>query len=104
VPASRLLTGLTVLTEPLRPDQLGDANTLFNTWQRVAGSFGIGLLAALYATQARARGPVFALHLVGVVLAAIAGTGVLAALASPPSATPPGKSAAVIRAPSSLAI
>ncbi len=37
----------------LRPDQLGDANTLFNTWQRIAGSFGIGLVAALYATQAR---------------------------------------------------
>lgn len=29
----------------LRPDQLGDANTLFNTWQRIAGSFGIGALA-----------------------------------------------------------
>ncbi len=74
---------LQALTESLRPEQLGDANTLFNTWQRIAGSFGIGLLAALYATQARACGPVFALHLVGVVLAAIAATGVLAALALP---------------------
>jgi predicted MFS family arabinose efflux permease len=74
---------LQALTGPLRPEQLGDANTLFNTWQRIAGSFGIGLLAALYATQARAHGPVPALHLVGVVLAVIAGAGALAALALP---------------------
>jgi EmrB/QacA subfamily drug resistance transporter len=74
---------LQALTGPLRPGQLGDANTLFNTWQRIAGSFGIGLLAALYATQSRTNGPVPALHLVGLVLAVIAGTGVLAALALP---------------------
>jgi len=74
---------LQALTEPLRPEQLGDANTLFNTWQRIAGSFGIGLLAALYTTQVRTHGPVSALHLVGVVLAVIAGAGVLAALALP---------------------
>jgi predicted MFS family arabinose efflux permease len=74
---------LQALTEPLRPEQLGDANTLFNTWQRIAGSFGIGLIAALYATQARAHGPVSALHVTGVVLAAIGGAGVLAALALP---------------------
>jgi len=74
---------LQALTEPLSPGQLGDANTLFNTWQRIAGSFGIGLLAALYATQARARGPVPALHLVGAVLALIAAAGALAALALP---------------------
>jgi peptidoglycan/LPS O-acetylase OafA/YrhL len=74
---------LQALTEPLRPDQLGDANTLFNTWQRIAGSFGIGLLAALYATQSRTHGPVPALHLTGLVLAAIAATGALAALALP---------------------
>jgi EmrB/QacA subfamily drug resistance transporter len=74
---------LQALTEPLRPDQLGDANTLFNTCQRIAGSFGIGLLAALYATQSRTHGPVPALHLVGVVLAVIAATGALAALALP---------------------
>jgi EmrB/QacA subfamily drug resistance transporter len=74
---------LQALTEPLRPEQLADANTLFNTWQRIAGSFGIGLLAALYATQSRTHGPVPALHLVGVVLAVIAGAGALAALALP---------------------
>jgi len=74
---------LQALTESLRHDQLGDANTLFNTWQRIAGSFGIGLLAALYATQARVRGPVPALHLTGAVLALIAAAGALAALALP---------------------
>jgi predicted MFS family arabinose efflux permease len=74
---------LLALTEPLQPHQLGDANTLFNTWQRIAGSFGIGLVAALYATQAKARGPVPALHLTGLVLAAIAAAGTLAALALP---------------------
>jgi EmrB/QacA subfamily drug resistance transporter len=77
---------LQALTEPLRPDQLNDANTLFNTCQRIAGSFGIGLLAALYATQSRTHGPVPALHLTGLVLAAIAAVGALAALALP--ATP----------------
>jgi EmrB/QacA subfamily drug resistance transporter len=74
---------LQALTEPLRPDQLGDANTLFNTWQRIAGSFGIGLLAALYATQAHVHGPVPALHLTGLVLSAIAATGALASLFLP---------------------
>jgi EmrB/QacA subfamily drug resistance transporter len=74
---------LQALTEPLRPDQLPDANTLFNTCQRIAGSFGIGLLAALYTSQARFHGPVPALHLVGVVLAVVAGAGALAALALP---------------------
>jgi EmrB/QacA subfamily drug resistance transporter len=77
---------LQALTEPLRPDQLGDANTLFNTWQRIAGSFGIGLLAALYVTRAHVHGPVPALHLVGMVLAIIAATGALASLLLP--ATP----------------
>ena len=56
---------------------------MFNAWQRIAGSFGIGLLAALYTTQARVHGPVAALHLAGVVLAAIAAAGALAALALP---------------------
>jgi predicted MFS family arabinose efflux permease len=74
---------LQALTEPLRPGQLGDANTLFNTWQRIAGSFGIGLLAALYAGQSRTHGPVPALHLTGAVLALIAAAGALAALALP---------------------
>ena len=74
---------LQALTQPLRPDQLGDANTLFNTWQRIAGSFGIGLVAALYATQARTEGPVAALHAAGLVLVAIALAGALGALLLP---------------------
>ena len=74
---------LQALTQPLRPEQLGDANTLFNAWQRIAGSFGIGLLAALYATQARVQGPVAALHLAGAVLGSLAAAGALAALALP---------------------
>ena len=72
---------LQALVQPLRPDQLGDANTLFNTWQRIAGSFGIGLVAALYATRARTLGPVAALHTAGLVLVAIAAAGALGALA-----------------------
>jgi EmrB/QacA subfamily drug resistance transporter len=74
---------LQALVQPLRPDQLGDANTLFNTWQRIAGSFGIGLVAALYATRARTLGPVPALHTAGLVLVAIAAAGALGALVLP---------------------
>ena len=73
---------LQALVQPLRPDQLGDANTLFNTWQRIAGSFGIGLVAALYATRPH-LGPVAALHAAGLVLAAIAVAGALGALVLP---------------------
>jgi len=74
---------LQALVQPLRPDQLADATTLFNTWQRIAGSFGIGLVAALYATQARTLGQVAALHSAGLVLVAIALAGALGALALP---------------------
>jgi len=74
---------LQALIAPLRTAQLGDANTLFNTVQRIAGSFGIGLIAALYAVQAREHGPVAALHVTGLVLTAIAVAGALAAAALP---------------------
>ena len=74
---------LQALTEPLRPEQLGDANTLFNTWQRVAASFGIGLIAAVYTTQARLHGQVAALHVAGVVMAALCLAGLVTALALP---------------------
>jgi EmrB/QacA subfamily drug resistance transporter len=74
---------LQALIAPLRAGQLGDANTLFNTGQRIAGSFGIGLIAALYAAQAREHGPVAALHVTGLVLTAIALAGALAAAALP---------------------
>jgi EmrB/QacA subfamily drug resistance transporter len=75
---------LQALLQPLRPGQLADAGTLFNAWQRIAGSFGIGLLAALYATQARGPGPVAALHACGLVLAALSAAGALAAAAALP--------------------
>jgi EmrB/QacA subfamily drug resistance transporter len=74
---------LQALVGPLSPDQLGDANTLFNTGQRIAASFGIGLIAALYATQARSAGPAAALHAAGLVLAAVAAAGALAACGLP---------------------
>jgi EmrB/QacA subfamily drug resistance transporter len=74
---------LQALVGPLGPDQLGDANTLFNTGQRIAASFGIGLIAALYATQARSAGPASALHTAGLVLAAVAAAGALAACGLP---------------------
>ena len=38
---------LQALLQPLRPGQLADAGTLFNAWQRVAGSFGILVLVAI---------------------------------------------------------
>ncbi len=74
---------LQALTEPLRQDQLGDANTLFNAWQRVAGSFGIGVIAALYAAAARLHGPVTALHHAALVIVAIAALGAVTSLALP---------------------
>jgi len=74
---------LQALLQPLRPDQLGDASTLFNAWQRIAGSFGIGMVAALYAAQARTGGPVAALHAAGLVLVVIAAVGAVGALALP---------------------
>jgi EmrB/QacA subfamily drug resistance transporter len=80
---------LQALIQPLPPAQLGDANTLFNTWQRIAGSFGIGLVAALYAAQARTGGAVAALHLAGRDLVAIAAVGALGALALPGFLPPP---------------
>jgi EmrB/QacA subfamily drug resistance transporter len=74
---------LTAITSPLRQEQLGDATTLFNVWQRVAGSFGIGLIAALYSQLSRGHGPVAALHATGIVIASIAGVGVALAMALP---------------------
>jgi EmrB/QacA subfamily drug resistance transporter len=70
---------LAVLTAPLRPDQMGDASTLFSIWQRVAGSLGIGLIAVVFTAQSRVAGPVTALHVTGLVVTAISALGVLAA-------------------------
>src|SRR5262249_34672597 len=46
---------LLAMTEPLEPAQMGDANTLFNVWQRIAGSFGISLRAPLRAARLNRR-------------------------------------------------
>ena len=75
---------LTALTGPLPPRRMGDASTLFNVVNRMAGSFGIGLLASLYAVRARSGGgPVGALHVTGVVIACVAGAGAVAAVLLP---------------------
>ena len=70
---------LAAITEPLSQGELGDASTLFSIWQRIAGSLGIGVLAAVYAQQSAAHGGVTALHVVGILIAAIAAVGLLAA-------------------------
>jgi EmrB/QacA subfamily drug resistance transporter len=74
---------LVLVTDPLDGGDLGDANTLFNIWQRIAGSFGVGLISALYASHARSAGPVAALHLTGAVVAGISAAGVLGAVFLP---------------------
>ena len=75
---------LSALTGPLPPDRMGDASTLFNVVERIAGSFGIGLLASLYGTVARsAAGPADALHVTGTVLACVAAGGAALAVLLP---------------------
>jgi EmrB/QacA subfamily drug resistance transporter len=74
---------LQALTAPLPQQRMADASTLFNAAQRVAGSFGIGLIAALYADLARSAGPVGALHDTGLVIAGIAACGAALGLALP---------------------
>jgi EmrB/QacA subfamily drug resistance transporter len=57
-----------------------DANTLFNIAERLSGSFGIALLATLYASRAAATGsPVTAFHDCALVLTAAAAVGAVAA-------------------------
>ena len=70
---------LAVFTDPLRQSELSDATTLFSIWQRIAGSLGIGLIAAVFAQQTTARGPVAALHVTAVLITAIAAAGLLGA-------------------------
>jgi EmrB/QacA subfamily drug resistance transporter len=77
---------LQALTQPLRQDQLGDASTLFSVWQRVAGSFGIGIIATVYAATARAHGPVTALHQAALIIVTVTALGAIGSLALP--ATP----------------
>jgi EmrB/QacA subfamily drug resistance transporter len=68
---------LAVLTQPLAQSELSDATSLFSIWQRVAGSLGIGLIASVYAQQASAHGPVTALHVVAILITAVAAAGLL---------------------------
>jgi hypothetical protein len=57
-----------------------DASTLFNMAERLSGSFGIALLATLYASRAAAAGSqVAALHDCFLVLTMAAAVGALAA-------------------------
>jgi EmrB/QacA subfamily drug resistance transporter len=63
---------LDAITGTLHPAELADANSLFNICQRIAGALGIGLIAVLYAAWSRTRGPVPALHDIGLLLTAIA--------------------------------
>jgi hypothetical protein len=64
----------------LPASMMPDANTLFNMAERLSGSFGIALLATLYAGRAAATGdPVAALHDCALVLTAAATVGAVAA-------------------------
>jgi hypothetical protein len=60
--------------------RIADGNTLFNIAERLAGSFGIALLATFYATRLRLTGSaVTAWHDCALVLAAMSVVGALAA-------------------------
>jgi len=74
---------LYAITSTLDTHQLADANSLFNIWQRIAGSLGIGLIAALFTTQTHTHGPVPALHTTALLLTAIAAAAALAAILLP---------------------
>jgi len=77
--------------------QLPDANTLFSISERMAGSFGIALLATFFAAETRSTGqPLTAFHDCALVLAAAAAAAALAALA-----LPRGRDQAGLRAPAS---
>jgi EmrB/QacA subfamily drug resistance transporter len=78
--------GLTVqplvmaLLDGLPGSAMPDANTLFNMAERLSGSFGIALLATLYASRSAATGdPVAALHDCALVLTVAAAVGAVAA-------------------------
>jgi len=74
---------LDAITGTLHPAELADANSLFNICQRIAGALGIGLIAVLYAAWSRTRGPVPALHDIGLLLTAIAALATAAATLLP---------------------
>jgi EmrB/QacA subfamily drug resistance transporter len=64
----------------LGPDQMADANTLFNVAQRLGASVGVGLLATFFTLRAAADGPLNGFHETVLVAAGIALVGVLCAL------------------------
>jgi EmrB/QacA subfamily drug resistance transporter len=69
-----------VMLGGLPASAMPDANTLFNMAERLSGSFGIALLATLYASRAAATGdPVAALHDCALVLTVAAAVGAVAA-------------------------
>lgn len=74
---------LYAITSTLDTDQLADANSLFNILQRIAGSLGIGLIAALFTTQTHTRGPVPALHTTALLLTVITAAAALTAILLP---------------------
>jgi hypothetical protein len=50
-------------------------HTLFSIWLRIAGSLGVGLIAAVFAQQPTTYGPVTALDVTGWVISAISAAG-----------------------------
>ncbi|MCX4092636.1 DHA2 family efflux MFS transporter permease subunit [Nocardia sp. alder85J] len=74
---------LAVLLQPLPPQRLADANTVFSIWQRIAGSFGVGGIASWYASAMVHHGPVAALHQTTWGLIALAALAIPVALALP---------------------
>jgi EmrB/QacA subfamily drug resistance transporter len=74
---------LAAMTNTLQMADLADANTLFNICQRIAGALGIGLIAALFAAQARTHGTVPALHDTGLLLTVLAALAAAAAIMLP---------------------
>ncbi|HUA40134.1 MAG TPA: DHA2 family efflux MFS transporter permease subunit [Streptosporangiaceae bacterium] len=70
---------LAVFTGSLGAEELSDASTLFSICQRIAGSLGVGLIAAIYARQTAIAGATTALHQTGLVIAAVAAGGLIAA-------------------------
>jgi EmrB/QacA subfamily drug resistance transporter len=72
-----------VATGPLRPEQQADANTTFNVVQRLLGSFGIGIVATLFARRAASAGPTPALHAIALAVTVIAAVAALAAVTLP---------------------
>lgn len=74
---------LSVMLRPLPQERLADASSLFSIGQRVAGSFGIGLIGSLYAQLALSTGPVAGLRISGAALTGLCAVGLLLAALLP---------------------